>query len=321
MNTITLTTPIQTLDKILAINLNISLWTARTKLTADDLGGAVLPPEDLASLGSKKICDPDKLKIFSAIKARAFKLLDRNGVRFLSGWAIPDEKASMVIDGLNKLREEFYREKDSFLQNYDSAIAAWINAHPSWEKIIAGSIVGIDYIKTRMSFGWQLFKVSPAQDDTQNPMINSGLPDEVKNLGNTLFSEIAKDANEIWTKVLEGKTEVTHKALSPLRTMKEKLSGLSFIDPHVVPVVNMLGMVLDKMPVKGYISGASLLMVQGVVSMLKDTQALLAQTAAFMTCTPENSISAFLDNFKQDDGAAIPMEPIHKRHVASLGLW
>ena len=47
----------EVLDKIVALNLDVTLWTGRKKLEAQDLGGVNLPPEDLASLGSKRIAD------------------------------------------------------------------------------------------------------------------------------------------------------------------------------------------------------------------------------------------------------------------------
>ena len=81
------------LDRLLAVNLDIHIWSARKKLVPLDLNGAELPPEDLASLGSKRVCDPEDLKIFGTLKARAANLLERNGVRFLSGWAIPEAKS------------------------------------------------------------------------------------------------------------------------------------------------------------------------------------------------------------------------------------
>jgi ABC-type phosphonate transport system ATPase subunit len=78
------------LDHLVVVHLDIAIWTARKKLAATDLGGAELPPEDLASLGSKRICNPEDLRTFGTLKARAVSLLDRNGVRFLNGWAIPE---------------------------------------------------------------------------------------------------------------------------------------------------------------------------------------------------------------------------------------
>ena len=49
---------ITVLDRLLVVNLDIPVWTARKKLVALDLGGAELPPEGLASLGSKRVCNP-----------------------------------------------------------------------------------------------------------------------------------------------------------------------------------------------------------------------------------------------------------------------
>ena len=42
---------IKILDSLVALNLNISVWSARKKMCLEDFGGAELPPEDLASLG------------------------------------------------------------------------------------------------------------------------------------------------------------------------------------------------------------------------------------------------------------------------------
>lgn len=38
---------IKVLDNLLALNLNVSLWSARKKMVLEDFGGAELPPEDL----------------------------------------------------------------------------------------------------------------------------------------------------------------------------------------------------------------------------------------------------------------------------------
>ena len=159
-----------------------------TKLTAEDFGGVQLPPEDIASLGNKKICDPDKLKVFTRLRARAFTMLDRCGVRFLSGWAIPEDKADEII------------------------------------------------------------KVAPADTIDEQAAQDFGLNSEIENLGNTLFREISKDASDIWKNVFEGKTSVSQKALSPLRTMQTKLEGLSFVEPHVIPVHALIETALSKMP-------------------------------------------------------------------------
>ena len=346
METQTLVTPIQVLDNILVINLDITLWSARRKLTAEDFGGIELPPEDLASLGSKKICDPARLNVFLKLKARAVTLLNKVGVRFLSGWAIPEDKASEVIQGLCDIRDNFFVEKEDFLSGYDAAIDDWIARHPSWAGIIKGSTVSREYVDSRMNFVWQMFRVMPAaQLSNDTTELESGLGEEVGNLGTTLFQEISRDAADIWKKVFEGRTEVTHKALSPIKTMRDKLAGLSFIDPHVLPAVQLIDTALSKMPKKGNIMGAPLLTLQGLICMFKDTESLLAQSQAIMTdSSAENTLmnwnidqlapiselaeenagvppsqSNFHDN---SDPAALADQPsIPVSHLDSMGLW
>ena len=265
------------LDELLALNLNISLWSARKKMTAEDMGGVELPPEDLASLGSKRIADPENLKVFSTLKSRAFCYLDRQGVRFMSGWAIPEAKAGDIVRELMDIRSEFQAAKDAFLADYDRSIDAWIAKHSQWGEIIRGSTVDPDYVRARMDFRWQMFKVAPLmQHDDSTAISESGLAEEVTGLGSTLFDEVAHAAEDMWKKVYEGKQEVTHRALSPLRTLHTKLTGLSFVEPHVAPVAEIILSALNRMPKRGNITGTDLLMLQGLVCLLKDSDTLIA---------------------------------------------
>ena len=290
------------LDRLLALNLDISLWSARKKMTVEDMGGAQLPPEDLASLGSKRIADPETLKIFGTLKARAVNYLDRHGVRFMCGWAIPEEQAGEIVNELLKTRNEFNNAKDAFLADYDQSIQTWIDKHSQWADIIRNSTVGPDYVRARMSFKWQMFKVAPLMGHKdKNAMLESGLAEEVTNLGSTLFGEIAHDADEMWRRVYQGRAEVTHKALSPLRTLHKKLMGLSFVEPHVAPVADIIHMAIKRMPAKGNITGAELLLLQGLVCLLRDSDALIAQAQTLMEgYGPATVLDGLLD------GSALP---------------
>ena len=325
-----LNTPVHVLDKLLALNLDITVWTAKTKLTAEDFGGVQLPPEDIASLGNKKICDPEKLKVFTRLRARAFTMLDRCGVRFLSGWAIPEDKADEVIKALCDIRNEFMTAKTEFLAVYDEAVRDWIEAHPSWASLISSSTVSREYVERKLTFVWQLYRVAPADTIDEQAAQDFGLNSEIENLGNTLFREISKDAADIWKNIFEGKTSVSQKALSPLRTMQTKLNGLSFVEPHVIPVHALIETALSKMPRKGAITGAPLLMLQGLVSLLKDSPALVTQAEAMMNAASQDAeIEELFDGFTQPApnlilaiGAGEATEtPNPVSHIDSMGLW
>jgi hypothetical protein len=262
------------LNCLMAINLDVNIWTARRKLTPADFGGADLPPEELASLGSKRICDPDELKIFGTLKARAVNLLDRHGVRFLGGWGIPEEKAPVLVEELDRIRDEFLAARDTFLTRYDDAVRDWIARHGEWERIIADSTVSADYVRSRMGFRWQVYRIVPPAPNDVEP-VAQGLAEEVRGLGRTLFDEVAKAATEAWHKCYAGRSEVTHKALSPLRTIHQKLAGLTFVEPRVAPVADLIGTAFANLPKRGRIQGAHLHMLQGLVALLRDPSALM----------------------------------------------
>lgn len=271
---------IKVLDQLLVINLNISIWTARRKLTAKDLNGAELPPDELASLGSKRICDPARLRIFGTLKARAVSLLERYGIRFLSAWAIPENKLDEIMQELLVIQKDFNEAKDSFLKDYDSSVKAWIKSHPTWSDIIANSTVSEDYVRSRIDFKWQTYKVmSPNVKDVQD-----GLKDEVASLGNTLFDEIARDANTTWEQCYKGKSEVTRRALSPLNRMYEKLIGLSFVEPKVNTIAEMISTALSAIPKRGPIKGGNLCMLQGLVAMLRTPVDLFEHSQKLIEC-------------------------------------
>ena len=268
-------TDVTVLKQLTAIRLDVAIWTARKKLSAADFGSSDLPPEKLASLGSKRVCNPDDLRIFAALKARAVSLLERTGVRFLGGWAIPEAKTSAVVQELSRIGTAFEDAKASFLSRYDEAIRQWIAENPGWESLIAGSTVGVDTVRSRLGFGWQVFQVSPPRGKGKATVSNA-LANEVGGLAGTLFDEIAKSATETWRKSYEGKTEVSQKALSPLRTLRTKLTGLSFIEPRVMPVADLIQTALITMPAKGSIGGMPLYALHGVFGLLRDPVALVS---------------------------------------------
>jgi hypothetical protein len=260
------------LNQLTAVNLNVSIWSAKKKLTAEDFGSVELPPEELTSLGNKKICDPEHLRIFSTLKARAVNQLDRIGVRFLGGWAINDNQTSFIYDRLLEVKNEFLAAKDSFLANYDMAVKSWADKHQGWERLIADSPVSAEQVGKRMSFNWQFFKVVPPQND----LASRDLLTEVNGLGATLLGEIAKEAKVVWDKVYAGKTKVSHKALSPLKTLRQKLAGLSFVEPTAVPAAALIDEAMSSLPKRGIIKGQHLTILQGLVSTLRDS-ALLSE--------------------------------------------
>ena len=156
---------------------------------------------------------------------------------------------------------------------YDDAVRDWIARHGEWERIIADSTVSADYVHSRMGFRWQVYRiVPPAQNDAEP--VAQGLAEEVRGLGRTLFDEVAKAATEAWHKCYAGRSEVTHKALSPLRTIHQRLAGLTFVEPRG-PRCPTSSVRPSPTGPSGRTQGAHLLMLQGPVALLRDPSALI----------------------------------------------
>jgi hypothetical protein len=302
---------IEILDQLTAVNLSVSIWTARQKLTAEDFGGIELPPEELASLGSKKICDPEALRIFSALKARATRQLDNIGVRFLGGWAIPDDQRDFLYDHLAAVKKDFLEAKEAFLNNYGQAVQKWIDKHPGWERLISASPVSAWKVRNRLNFKWQFYKVIPP-DQTA---VSDSILEEAANLGQTLFGEIAKEAQAVWNKVYAGKTEVSHKALSPLKVLRQKLSGLSFAEPRAVPIADLIEDTLRTIPMRGLITGPPLLLLQGLVSVLKDPVQLCEHGQKILNGQPSSSLLHGFPDFRSEPEPADVRENSDKLEV------
>lgn len=304
------------IDKLMALHLDVNIWSARKKLSPEDFAqGAVLPPDDLASLGSKKICDPEELRVFGMLKSRAVSLLDRHGLRFLGGWAIAEDQAEDIVRSLQQIERDFTQAKDRFLTSYDQTIQEWIDKHEGWERIIAGSVVSADYVRSRMGFSWKLYRIQPP--DPADPL-TQGLVQEVASLGTTLFGEISKMANDAWLQSFAGKTEITRKALSPLKTIHGKLCGLSFVEPRVSPVADLIATVLSSLPDKGPIQGADLIMLQGLVSLLRDSEALALHGQRLIAgTTSQNVLDLLLEDPVPD--RFVPQQA--PQAVSNCGLW
>jgi hypothetical protein len=328
---------IKILDQIVAVNLNVNIWSAKTKLHPEDFKHADLPPGNLASLGSKKVCNPKQLRIFGTLKSRAVSLLDKHGIRFLGGWAIPEKLSKEIANDLNQIAQEFETAKKQFLKEYDQSVQDWIKQNPGWEQIIANSIVSKNYVSGKIGFNYQLFCVVHTQG-SDNDTTKSGLSSALDLLPETLLDDVAKTAKDAYKRSYEGKTEVTRKALAPLKNILQKLHDLSFIEPNVVPIATLIGTALNRIPLRGAISGDLLAMLKGIVQLISD-KTLLSHTAGNLK-KGALDYDGVLDSFIQTEDKkkraeaktpenihrAVEIEPEPQEEVKtmqldSMGLW
>jgi hypothetical protein len=259
------------LDRVVLVKVDANIYGARKKLKKEDLvlaDGSKLPPEDLASLGSKRLLDPDKLTVFNRLKKEAERICLRVGTRFLGGFAVPVESAAGITAELERIALDFAAAKTEFIAGYDAAVTDWVVRHPEFAGIIEQAVDSVDFVSTRLSFDFLV--VSVGLPESLPPADVARLDSKIGSLSEQMFYEISVEANQLIEQSLLGKEQVTRNALRPIRRMRDKLDGLGFLDHRVAPVVSTIDDLLARIPTKGAIEGSILQEILATAMLLSD---------------------------------------------------
>jgi hypothetical protein len=248
------------LDRLRVVKIDAHIWGGRKKLRKEDLilaDGSVLPPEDLASLGSKKIADPQELSVFNRLKKEAERICLKVGTRFLGGFAVPEGSIHSIRSELERIALSFRAARDDFLSRYDEAVEGWVAKHPEFAMAIRKAVDPVEVVAAGLRFDYVIFRVSHPEKTETGVAADSSSPldRKVGSLSENLFREIAQDADDLVEQSLLGRPSVTRKALSPLKRMRDKLDGLAFLDHRVHPVVATLDELLSRAPKTGALDG------------------------------------------------------------------
>ncbi|WP_347987594.1 DUF3150 domain-containing protein [Methylomonas sp. AM2-LC] len=259
------------LDKVVLVKVEANIYGARKKLKKEDLvlaDGSKLPPEDLASLGSKRLLDPDQLTVFNRLKKEAERICLRVGTRFLGGFIIPSDSASSITEELDRIAVDFTKAKADFLAGYDSAVNDWLVKHPEFAGIIEKAVDSVEFVSTRLSFDYLVLAV--AMPETLPEKDIERLESKIGSLSEQMFHEIAVEANHLIEQSLLGKDHVTRSALRPIKRIRDKLDGLGFLDYRVAPVVTTIDDLLARIPDRGAIEGSLLQEILATAMLLAD---------------------------------------------------
>ncbi|MCG5547519.1 DUF3150 domain-containing protein [Halorhodospira halochloris] len=253
-------------DQLTLVVLDIRIWSGRKKLRAEDLhlDDGEIPPEDLVSLGSKRVCDPEQLKAFHRLKQSAERSCLRVGTRFLGGFAVAKEQTTALAEELDQIKAQFDAERDNFLSTYDRDLEDWIQTLPGFETAIRRAVEPASSVAARLRFGYQLVEIKPA-------IVPGTLDEEVAELGDGVFGEVEQMARDL-TDSFEGKDKLNRRALGTFRKIRNKLACLSFIDRRIEPVLGSVDQWLHRLPATAPIQGSLFNEGMGLALLLSDAE-------------------------------------------------
>ncbi|MBK5968808.1 MULTISPECIES: DUF3150 domain-containing protein [Thiorhodovibrio] len=307
-------------DQTTLFLVDFHIWSGRKKLRAEDLRlGTDLPPDELISLGSKKICNPDALRVFHRNKKRIERNLLAVGTRFLGGFLVPNALAVEAQAMAEAITLETRAEAETFLADYDRHIDAWCAAYPGWEPAIRQAVDPVEVVRGQFRFRVQALRIETA------PLIATDtLHEDVAEIGDTIFAEVEQMARGLEQSFL-GKPELSQRALGTFRRIHDKLDALSFVDGRIDPVVRSIGQWLKRLPGSGPIRGGLFLegwalmrLVGEAEAMARHGEGLLALDALMAELPEPRSDADVGDAVQQEDDAnsastdaeALPDDPM-----------
>ncbi|MFK4136861.1 DUF3150 domain-containing protein [Pseudomonas luteola] len=261
------------LQELVVVNADYDIWSGQVRLEDKDIKlgeGGELPPDRVAQLGNKTICDPASLKVFRSLRGATRRMLEGYGLPFLTGWAVPRSKLSEILGKLETARITFEQEKQAFLGNYDSSIQNWIANNVGYEEAIRNGVLDRSSVEKRLKFDYQVFHIQPVSGE---PNAEKRLADQTKGLAGQLFREIETEADEFYQKYLRGKAEISVRTRKRLECLADKVDGLSFLNRAFEPVVRLLRETVDgydQHADHGPIGAPFFFQIHSVVTILRD---------------------------------------------------
>lgn len=223
------------MDNCVYLKLDISIWTGKARLTPEDIPDAVgdLPPETLATLGSKRIFDPQALRPFNTAKTRAFRICDQYGIRCMGGWLVDNGVLGNLTAELDKLRGEFEYGVGTFISTYEEGASNWLQQFPEWEGIIRAALPDSTAIGKKFAFRYYVLKVQTGNHDAQDA--TSEAPSTA---AATIAAEMARIREQVFGD--DRTTPVTSKTFSCLDTLADRCDNMSFVHTGFAHLARLL---------------------------------------------------------------------------------
>lgn len=215
-------------ENIVFVRPVVKAISGRKKLAPEDLVemyGAV-PPKELASLGSKKVIDPDRVKFFLNARAAAERICSKSGVSLSDFYGIPKHKLRDVLDQLRNIKEEVERQRDILVAELDEAVEGWVDKNPdAYSEVIRSGAPTKEYIQKRIRMDVYTFTAVAVDTDGQVNQFDV----EMGRLDEQLLNEVADRASAAFKGSFQNGRQPSRRALSPLIEIAEKIESLAFL--------------------------------------------------------------------------------------------
>lgn len=209
--------------------LHIRKWSG--KITAEDADynpAGELPPAKLLERGRKPIFPPKALTLFDTLRKQAEKALLAKGVRFMKGFAVPNEHVDEVINELKDLERQFHVGVKEVMDNFDRHRDNWIAENQEYESLLK-RLIPKDTVQDRFEFEFYVSRVQPLEGHE--------VPEE--KIGNQVLHEVSQLCKAEADRLVARQRIIDSAELKDkLAPMIEKLDALSFGNSRVLKLLS-----------------------------------------------------------------------------------
>lgn len=209
--------------------LHIRKWSG--KITAEDADynpAGELPPAKLLERGRKPIFPPKALTFADTLRKQAEKVLLTKGVRFMKGFAVPNEYVDEAVEELKDLKRQFERGVRDVMDNFDIHRDNWIAENREYEALLK-RLIPKDTIQDRFEFEFYVSRVQPLEGHE--------IPEE--KIGNQVLHEVSQLCKAEADRLVNRKGDISSGELKDkLLPMIEKLDALSFGNSRVLKLLS-----------------------------------------------------------------------------------
>ncbi|APC11368.1 DUF3150 domain-containing protein [Providencia rettgeri] len=261
------------LENVVIFSLEgIRLTTGRKTLKGKDIkvintGDIVLPPETIASLGTKKVIDPAKINKMRTFRTGADAICSKYGVPFLNGYAVPTSLASHVRQQLNDLKDQFYIFKNEFLSAISTDFLSWLDKEDETvKKLFESEVIDVKRLDEKLQFGFSSFNISPFGEGESE--------EKVQSLKESVLLDVVDRISELRERGSYNASNISQTTLNTLREVASKLKGLAVLNPDAGSLSDYLSNFISTLPSVGRLSNDESIAVTTLFITLSDIKTL-----------------------------------------------
>lgn len=268
------------LEKILLLQVDFDLWTGQSVLTSSDIQS--LNPETAVKVlksnegsnGRKNLIDRIYLKPFTTIRDALKSELDRIGIRFCAGWAIPTSERARVRSLVKDVKEQFDRELAAFVDQYPTHLEAWCRDHPELAQ-------GIQWAAPSQARLLELFKMESFLYPVGGTIANDEESEEERRqmeeaLRARFIFEAVRQASRLYEEFCRSMPFGTSPLLRHGQVLSRKVRNLAFLKPEMRKVADTLDDLLIRFGPDNRIEGRDFVRLAAAMKIFSKTESFLA---------------------------------------------